>query len=206
MTTPFPPDFFERYDESADEDFYTMPRLVNHIDDGAIRATTALYAQVLPAQGTILDLMSSWVSHLPTDRTYAGVVGLGMNEDELQANPQLTSYVVQNLNVSPALPFDDEAFDGAVCTVSVQYLTQPVRVFAEVGRALRPGAPFAVSFSNRMFPTKAVAIWQSLNDRGHVDLVGAYMQRAGMFGKIEAYHASQRGGDPLYTVVGYRND
>lgn len=204
MTTPFPNTYFERYDESDDEQFYDLPRLVNHIDDGAIAATTALYRELLPADGAILDLMSSWVSHLPPERHYGLVVGLGMNEEELRANQQLTEYVVQNLNQTPQLPFEDGSFDGCVCAVSVQYLTQPVAVFAEVGRVLKPGAPMITVFSNRMFPTKAVAIWQSLDNRGHIDLVGAYYRHAGCFAQLAAYNASPRHGDPLYGVAARR--
>ena len=110
----------------------------------------------------MLDLMSSWVSHLPEDVAYASVVGHGMNEEELAANPRLSRWFVQDLNIEPALPLGDGVFDGACLCVSVQYLQRPVEVFRDVGRVLRPGAPFVVSFSNRCFPTKAVAIWQSI--------------------------------------------
>ena len=196
---------FQRPDESDDTNFYAQPRLVNHIDDRAIRASTELFRTYLPADGAILDLMSSWVSHLPNDVRYERVAGLGMNETELRANPQLTDYVVQNLNQNPRLPYPDASFDGGMVTVSVQYLTQPVAVYREVGRVLRPGSPFLTVFSNRMFPTKAVAVWQSLDDRGHQRLVKAYYEQAGLFQNIEVIDRSPRGwSDPLYAVVGRR--
>ena len=199
------PKYFQRYDESNDADFYGQPRLVNHIDDKAIRATTELYREYLPAGNDILDLMSSWVSHLPKDVAYGRVAGLGMNEEELRANPQLTEYVVQNLNQNPQLPYAHASFDGGMVTVSVQYLTNPIAVYKELGRVLRPGAPFLTVFSNRMFPTKAVAIWQALDDRGHQQLVRSYYEQAGLFDQIEVLDRSPRGwSDPLYAIVGRR--
>ncbi len=130
----FKPEHFRRSDESHDEFFYTDPRFVVHIDDNAIVAATRLYKELLPEHGKVLDLMSSWRSHLPKDVRYAEVVGLGMNADEMADNPQLSSYVVWNLTTSPSLPFEDAQFDGAICTVSVQYMVKPVEVFRDVGR------------------------------------------------------------------------
>jgi SAM-dependent methyltransferase len=201
----FPETYFNRVDESDDDLFYLQPRLVVHIDDQAIQATTDLYREFLPFDGEILDLMSSWRSHLPPEADYRRVVGLGMNEGELLQNPQLTDYVVHNLNAIPQLPFDDASFDGCVLAVSVQYLTRPIDVFRDVGRVLRPGAPFITVFSNRMFPTKAVAIWHSLDDYGHIQLVGQYYHLADCFREIRAFDRTPRkGGDPLYAVVGLR--
>jgi SAM-dependent methyltransferase len=199
------PEHFERVDESSDADFYEQPRLVTHIDDAAIGALTAFYRELLPAGGIVLDLMSSWISHLPEDRTYTGVTGLGMNAKELEANARLTNRVVQDLNKTPALPFADGEFDGAVVTVSVQYLTRPVEVFTEVGRALKANAPFAVAYSNRCFPTKAVAVWRALGDREHAELIGLYFRLSGAFGQPQAYDISPGpGSDPMYVVVARR--
>ncbi len=204
MVSGLPENSFARYDESPDEDFYMQPRLVTHIDEGAIAAVTELYRELFPDGGDIIDLMSSWVSHLPPEVRYGRVVGQGMNEAELAANPCLTERLVQNLNADPALPFEDASFDGAGMCVSVQYLTRPVEVFREVGRILRPGAPFVVTFSNRCFPTKAVVVWQSLDDRGHMRLVQQYFVEAGNWTGAEAREARRGGwrGDPLYGVIG----
>ena len=213
--------YFRRYDETDDGEFYQSPRLVVHIDEPAIAATTALFREKLPENGAILDLMSSWRSHLPgpvrrtdsgsggitTDVTYSRVAGLGMNAVELQRNPQLTDYVVQNLNQNPMLPYADAEFDGCVITVSVQYLTSPVVVFREVARVLKPGAPFITVFSNRMFPTKAVAVWQSLDDAGHAQLVETYYQETSLFNGIhtEDRSPSPRYSDPIFATIGSRN-
>ena len=198
---------FQRYDESPDEHFYAAPRFVTHIDDHAIAAVTQLYRELFPPHGSILDLMSSWISHLPPEIDYRRVVGLGMSRKELDANPRLDKRIVQNLNQSPRLPFAGQEFDGAAICVSVQYLTRPVEVFQELGRVLRPMAPLIVTFSNRCFPTKAVAIWQALDDHGHGQLVQRYMQEAGSFTAIEILDRSpaQRSGDPLYAVIGRRS-
>lgn len=199
-----PPSYFKRYDEHDDEQFYASPRLVTHIDDAAIAAVTTLYRELFPANSTILDLMSSWISHLPPEVDYRRVVGLGMNQAELDANPRLHERIVQNLNQEPTLPFNDAEFDGAAICVSVQYLTEPITVFREIGRVLRPGAPLIVTFSNRCFPTKAVAIWQALDDQEHGQLVERYFQMAANWTAIEILDRSPSPthSDPLYAVIG----
>ena len=197
-----PPDAFRKADPSPDAAFYAQPRFVTHIDAGAIAAVTANYREFLPANGDILDLMSSWVSHLPSDVQYNGVTGHGMNMAELAANRRLTTRIVQDLNTDPVLPFANDAFDGAGLCVSVQYLQRPVEVFREVRRVLRPGAPFVVSFSNRCFPTKAVAIWQALDGVDQQRLVAAYMQAAGFAQAIFRMQVPLRG-DPLWAVIGH---
>lgn len=196
----FPPEYFRRPDESSDTLFYNYPRLVVHIDDHAIAALTRLYRQLLPPAGVYLDLMSSYRSHLPEDIEAAGVVGLGMNEVELAQNPQLDSYVVHDLNQQPALPFEDAVFDAVVCAVSVQYLTRPVQVFRAVNRVLKPGGIFIVAFSNRCFPTKAVAIWQASSDQEHIALVTQYFQQSGGWYGVDTQAVEASGHDPLFAV------
>ena len=188
----------------ADEEFYRTPRLVTHIDDRAIAAVTQLYRELFPRGGELLDLMSSWVSHLPTEIEYRRVIGLGMNEVELRRNESLDSYVVQNLNTNPGLPFGDAEFDGAGICVSIDYLIRPVEVLREVGRVLKVDAPTIISFSNRCFPSKAVAVWHQLDNRGHMRLVERYLEDAGNFADIRSMDRSSRRvfGDPLYAVVG----
>jgi len=199
-----PPDTFRRYDETPDEEFYKTPRLVTHIDERAIGAVTQLYREFFPPGGEILDLMSSWISHVPPEIDYRRVIGLGMNEVELRRNERLDSYVVQNLNTNPRLPFADAEFDGCGICVSIDYLTRPVEVLREVGRVLRIGCPTIISFSNRCFPSKTVAVWHQLDDRGHMRLVERYLQDAGNFANIRSLDRSPRRAfsDPLYAVIG----
>lgn len=161
-----PPESFAKGDLSNDDLFYADQRFVVHIDNAAIAARTAFYAKILPQSGSVLDLMSALVSHLPP--SFVGkVIGHGMNAEELDANPRLDASLVQNLNEYPELPLGDATFDAALCCVGVHYLTQPDKVFNELHRVLRPGAPLVISFSNRCFPSKAVAIWRALDGRGH---------------------------------------
>lgn len=199
---PFRAEHFRRADEDPDSAFYGFARLVTHIDDAAIAALTQFYRRFLSADSDVLDLMSSWVSHLPAEMAYRGVVGLGMNAEELAANPRLTRALVHDLNRTPTLPFADASFDACLIAVSVQYLTRPLEVFAEIARVLRPGGGLAVSFSNRMFPTKAVALWQALDDGGHADVVGLYCRLAG-FAAPDLVDLSPAPGasDPLYVVT-----
>ena len=190
---------FMRDDESPDDHFYSIPRKVVHIDDGAIAALGALYAEILPKDGRLLDLMSSWRCHLPEGSRTGAVVGLGMNAEEMADNPQLASHVVHDVNRVSRLPFGDAEFDGAMCAVSIQYVVHPVLLLREVRRVLKPGAPFVVSFSNRCFPTKAVAVWLDTTDEQHVALVRSYFHAAGGFSDIQDAERSGRG-DPLYAV------
>jgi len=199
---PFPPGAFDRIDDGNDAQFYLPPRLVTHIDEAAIAALSACYAEILPAGGKVLDLMSSWVSHLPAELQLGEVIGHGMNETELAANPRLTRWFVQDLNFESAIPLASASLDAALCCVSVQYLQHPVEVFAEVRRVLKPGAPFVVSYSNRCFPTKAVAIWRNLDFRQHAGLIHHYFTSAG-FPEVEVrVLANGMHGDPLAAVIG----
>src|SRR5271155_5412729 len=195
---------FTKLDAEEDELFYEPPRLVCHIDDGAIAALTEFYRVALPAGGVLLDLMSSWVSHLPPEIDYAEVIGHGMNETELAANPRLTRWFMQNLNRETRLPLADASVDAAMVCVSIQYLQQPVAVLREVARVLRADAPLVISFSNRCFWTKAVAIWRSLDDAGHARLVEVFLRHAGCE-RIETHQLAEwveDVSDPMTAVVG----
>lgn len=200
-----PPHAFDKQDPRPDGLFYASPRFVAHIDDRAVAAVTDLYRRTLPPGGAILDLMSSWISHLPAEVDYREVVGLGLNEAELAANPRLTRRIVQDLNRNPVLPLDDAGLDGAAICVSIQYLQRPVEVLREAARALKPGAPLAITFSDRCFPTKAVAVWAALDGPDRARLVSLYLREAG-FDRIEAAQplTRDRGGDPLWAVAGLK--
>lgn len=201
----FPTDAFKRQDETPDAEFYYHPRLVTHIDALAIAAVTQLYREYFRLDAELLDLMSSWVSHLPPEVAYRRVVGLGMNTVELQANPRLDSFVIQNLNQQPTLLFSDHEFDGAAICVSIDYLTQPVAVLRELHRVLRPNSPLVITFSNRCFPSKAIAAWHALDDYGHLALVQRFLQAAGGWHGITLLDRSPAPGrsDPLFAVVAH---
>jgi SAM-dependent methyltransferase len=207
MADPIKPAFFRRIDDSEDEEFYRWPRRVVHIEDPAIATVGEIYAQRIAPESAILDLMSSWRSHLPARLQPSRVAGLGLNEEEMRDNPALTEVIVHNVNREPRLPFADRSFDAVVMTVSIQYLTRPLEVFADVGRVLRPDGPFIVTFSNRMFPTKAVALWQGANNEQRVAIVRSYFAQSGSFEKIETIDRSghdDEPSDPVWAVLGYR--
>ena len=178
MNEPFPAGFFDRADDSGDADFYSWPRLVTHIDDGAIAAVGTLYAE-LGLDGDVLDIMSSWVSHF--QQAPAHLTVLGMNLAELAANRAGEDPRRPRSQRPTPLPFADASFDAVVCCVSVDYLTRPVEVFRDVARVLRPGGPFVCTFSNRCFPTKAIRGWLYTSDEQHCEIVAEYFRRSGAF-------------------------
>lgn len=205
MSPPMP-DRFRREDESDDALFYAQLRFVTHIDDHAINAVSRLYRERLPAGGDILDFMTSWVSHLPDDVQYRRVVGLGMNRYELDANPRLHRRVVHDLNREPRFPFEDAEFDAAACCVSIDYLARPVVVLADLARVCRPDATLVITFSNRCFPTKAIAPWLLTDDQGHLDLVAAMLEATDRWDRVEQLDRSPHPGrsDPLFAVIARR--
>ena len=200
-----------KLDDTNDRNFYDYPRFVNHVDDGFIDRLTNLYRERLQPNSRVLDLMSSWVSHLP-EMEFAHVKGHGMNEEELAKNPTLDSYFVQNLNQNPKLPLENADFDAVLITVSIQYLQYPEAVLSEIYRVLKPNGIVIISFSNRMFYQKAIAAWREGTDTDRVNLVRSYFQSVDGFSEPEVIaHQSPlpallqmmgiAGGDPFYAVV-----
>lgn len=165
---------FDRKDPSDDAVFYQSPRMVHHLDATARGIIAGLYDEILPENARVLDLMTSWESHLPQDKSFAEVTGLGMNAEEMAANPRLTRTIIHDLNHNPTLPFPDNAFDAVVCTASVEYLTRPFEVFADLLRVLAPGGTLAMTFSNRWFPPKTIRAWEELHEFERLGLVSEY--------------------------------
>jgi SAM-dependent methyltransferase len=176
----FADDPFTRLDDD-DPGFYERARLVDHLDTTAIAEISALYGRLIRPRSRILDLMSSWHSHLPQASRPDAVVGLGMNAEELARNPILTERVVHDMNADPRLPFDDASFDAVICTVSVEYLTQPFAVFREMARVLAPAGIAVMTFSNRWFPTKVIRIWDQVHEFERPGLVLEYFRESGRF-------------------------
>jgi SAM-dependent methyltransferase len=195
----FPPGFFDRVDEDDDAAFYAPPRLVTHIDDNAIAAVGELYAE-LSVDGDVLDLMSSWVSHFRVPPLHLRV--LGMNGAELGANPMAAERIVHDLNGDPRIPLPNESVDDAVCCVSVDYLTRPIEVFQDVARVLRPDGRLVVTFSNRLFPTKAIRGWLYASDDDHCRIVADYFRQSHAFGPaiVRRRTPPDHRGDPLFAV------
>lgn len=208
-------DCFSRMDETADTAFYSMSRMTDHLDATALQNVAELYASLVPDNARILDLMSSVNSHL-AGLSPQHVTGLGMNSEELQANAGLDERIVQDLNSNAQLPFDDESFDAVICTVSVEYLTDPLAVFAEVKRVLKPGGIFINVFSNRWFPPKVINLWIDLHEYERMGLVSEYyllnefsnlhtwslqgLQRP----EDDRYSAQTADADPLFAVWAFK--
>ncbi|BBO69302.1 hypothetical protein DSCA_32320 [Desulfosarcina alkanivorans] len=213
----FDSDAFTRRNEQTDGRFYSKPRLVHHLDETAREMVADVYKRFVGDGMHVLDLMSSWATHLPSTVKPGSVSGLGMNRTELEQNPRLTDSQIRDLNIDPQLPYRNASFDVAICSVSVEYLTRPLEVFSEVARVLKPGGTFAVTFSNRWFPPKVVRVWEKIHEFERMGLVMEYFIRSGAFDNLGTY--SMRGlprpkndkyagelllSDPVYAVWGTR--
>jgi SAM-dependent methyltransferase len=176
IITTLPPDSFVRADETEDMIFYAKDRMVDHLDSLALQTIEGLVGRLMVDDSpAILDLMASCDSHIPNSVKASRIVGLGLNERELASNTVLDEYVIHDVNKNPTLPFDDETFDVILNTVSVDYMTQPVQVFAEVGRILKPGGLFLVMFSNRYFQAKVVKVWRHATGKQRIQLVELFL-------------------------------
>lgn len=218
----YPTDFFSdkpfsRTDEQKDTLFYENPRFVQHIDDSAIQNISNIYAEFLSSGMKVLDLMSSWQSHLPENIDLSDTVGLGLNEEELAKNPRLTDYLVHDLNENTVLPFVNREFDAVICTVSIEYLIKPFEVFRELGRIIKPGGLLIVTFSNRWFPPKAITIWSQIHEFERVGMVTEYFLESSLFTDLstlsirglprpdhDKYAKQFAFSDPIYAVAGVR--
>jgi SAM-dependent methyltransferase len=209
---------FARLAGEPDAGFYALPRMVSHVDKAASAQIGKLYRRLLPEGGRVLDLMASWESHLPDGHGLGEIVGLGMNAEELAANPLFGERLAHDLNRHPSLPYADGEFDAVICSLSVEYLVKPFEVFAEVARVLRTGGRFVVTFSNRWFPPKVINVWENMHEFERPGLVMEYFLRDGLFGDLETWsirglprpaedkYADRRDdSDPVYAVWGSKS-
>ena len=212
---PLKPNQRTKLDDTHDKQFYEYPRFVTHVDEGFIQQLTDLYRDRLKPHTRILDMMSSWVSHLPSEIEFAHVEGHGLNALELERNPRFDHYFVQNLNENPQLPLKDQDFDAVLNCVSVQYLQYPEAVFSEIHRILKPGGVAIISFSNRMFFQKAIQAWREGTETSRVELVKSYFSSVPGFNQTEVIVRQSKvsnllqwigaaAGDPFYAVIAYR--
>ena len=152
-----------RENETDDLLYYRTPRLVHHLDATARSHVRDKYGQLLKPHSSILDLMSSWESHIPESLHSCRIDGLGLNMEELQANKRLSGRLIHDLNRDPVLPLKDSSFDAAICTVSIEYLSRPLEVLSEIARILKPGGILVITVSERWFPGKQVKKWADLH-------------------------------------------
>jgi SAM-dependent methyltransferase len=189
----------QKRDDSDDGRFYDSPRYVTHADDAFCQRLTTLYDGIIAPGDRVFDAMGSWVSHFP-ETNLGHVVGHGLNADELDANDRYDEWFVQNFNENQSLPLDDDVFDVICCALSVQYLQYPEAIFSEFGRVLDDKGTVVVSFTNRMFPTKAIRAWRMASMDGRADLVTSYLRAGGL--TVTDRIAEEGLGDPFYAVVG----
>ena len=224
---PYTAKDFLRADESSDTDFYSSPRFVYHIDDNAVSLIRSYYDQVFPRNGRILDFCSSWVSHFPraleetavktakselaVEEVPLHVVGMGMNKAELDANPILSSRLLQDLNTDPIIPTSVGPLNAATCVVSIDYMVKPIEVLASLRERTVPGGTVHLIISNRCFPTKAVGRWLRVGEQEKLNMVGDYLWWSGWRDiEILTLCDGQGGGgwlglsrnDPLWVVRG----
>ena len=201
-----------REDEQADSTFYIRPRMVGHVDTQASDHLQTEYARLITPGMQVLDLMSSLQSHLPVDMDLE-VTGLGMNREEMKANPVLDHLVVQDINIHPELPFPDASFDLVVCSLSIEYVIRPQMFVAQMRRVLRPGGRVILSFSNRWFPPKVTRLWTNLHEFERLGLIVELLLRDQGFSGLETvavrnwwrpvedkYYGQLWSSDPVYVV------
>ena len=200
---------FSRIDESDDRIFYAKDRFVDHLDTLALATVEQIIGEVITqTHAVVLDLMAGWNSHIPDRLCPSKVVGLGLNENELKQNKDLSEYLIHDLNRDPRLPFPAQTFDAVINTVSIDYMTRPVEVFSEVARILKTGGQFVVIFSNRMFPQKAVKIWKESSEEKRVLLVEGFFRESGAFGEttVVASRGKPRPAEDKYAFLGIPSD
>lgn len=208
-TNAFPHDAFSRADETNDDIFYARERLVPHLDSTALSTIEWVVGQLIVEHDPeILDLMASWDSHVPASVRPARLVGLGLNESELRANPALSEWVIHDVNREPRLPFDTGTFDVVLCSLSVDYIVRPIELFRDAGRVLKPGGLFLVTFSNRYFQSKVVKIWRHSSEKDRAYLVHRFFTDAGVFNEPALFvsRGKPRPSDDKYAPLGIPSD
>lgn len=210
------PGYFRRRDETEDSAFYNTPRFVGHIDKQADELLQREHETEIEPESAVLDLMSSYESHLPLDRSL-DVTGLGMNSEEMASNPALSRHVVHDLNARPELPFPNECFDVVLCSLSVEYMTRPAAVLLDAARVLRPAGRIGISFSNRWFPPKTISLWPDLYEFERLGYVLEMLRRTSAFERLhtvslrnwwrpeqDKYCPSLLTSDPVFLAWGRR--
>ena len=197
-------------DNEDDNIFYKNARLVHHLDIGFRNRLTKLYKEVLKEESTVLDFMSSWVSHLPEELSFKEVIGHGLNEEELKRNKRLDRYWVQNVNKTTNLPLEVKSIDYCLITAGWQYLQYPEDIAKEIKRVIKDDGLIIVSFSNRAFWTKTPKIWLENNDQNRINYIKSVLVAQGwkeprhiaeetyqnkVFGTLKIK------GDPFFSVI-----
>jgi len=203
---------YNRLDQGIDPAFYTVPRLVSHIDTRASQHLASVCKDLLQPGNRVLDLMASVDSHLPKDHG-TEVTGLGMNKKEMESNKNLNDHVIHDLNENPKIPFPENSFDTVIFNLSIEYLIYPMEVIREISRVLKPSGNLLISFSNRWFPSKVTRLWTELHDfermgyvlqlcRPYYDRLQTYSFRNWPRPSTDRHFPQLLTSDPLYVITG----
>ncbi len=197
-------------DNSDDSLFYASPRIAHHLDEGFRARLTDVYRQYIPEDSVVLDLMSSWVSHLPEDNKYKRVIGHGLNKFELDKNQALDSYWLQDLNVDQQLPLDDSSIDVCLMVAAWQYLQYPEIIASELKRIISSKGILIISFSNRAFWSKTPSIWRDSSEIDRINYIRAILKSEG-WNQLEVIDEKQSSqgirkflginDDPFYSII-----
>ncbi|WP_413684704.1 SAM-dependent methyltransferase [Prochlorococcus sp. MIT 1011] len=204
----------EKMDIADDQIFYQQPRYVHHLSDSFRTRLTNLYSEYLLKHHVILDLMSSWVSHLPSNIRYKKVIGHGMNEAELGSNKRLDKFWVQNLNMKQNMPIEDSSIDAGLIVAGWQYLQYPEKVSLELSRIIKSDSFLIISFTNRAFWTKAPNIWTYSSEEKRIKYVTSVLISNGWRiekilnekthdKKLFGFYSSES--DPFFSVIARNN-
>ena len=204
----------QKIDSTDDQIFYKNPRYVHHLSNSFRIRLTNLYSQYLLNHHVILDLMSSWVSHLPSNVRYKKVIGHGMNEAELSANRRLNRFWVQNLNKTQNMPFEDSYIDVGLIVAGWQYLQYPEKVSMELSRIIKADSLLIISFTNRAFWTKAPNIWTYSSEDRRIDYVKSVLTSTGwriektfiektQDKKLFGFYSAES--DPFFSIIARNN-
>ena len=161
----------KKLDESNDEEFYSDPKFVYHLDANFRNYLSNVYKNEISDFSTVLDLMSSWDSYLPEEKKYKKVIGHGLNKQELEKNKIFDSYWIQNFNSNQEIPLENESVDYCLMVAAWHYLQYPENLTKEIARILSIEGKFIIAFSNRAFWHKAPNIWTSSSEEDRVKYV-----------------------------------
>jgi len=161
----------KKFDESNDEEFYSDPKFVYHLDANFRQYLSNVYKKEISDNSTVLDLMSSWDSYLPQEKKYKKVIGHGLNKQELEKNKIFDTYWLQNFNLNQEIPLENESVDYCLMVAAWQYLQYPEHLTTEILRILNNQGKFIISFSNRAFWHKAPNIWTSSTEEERIKYV-----------------------------------
>ena len=193
-----------KIDNNDDKIFYQQPRYVHHLSVSFRDRLAKLYSKYLCKDKIILDLMSSWVSHLPSNIKFKKVIGHGMNEAELKSNKRLDSYWIQDLNKTQRMPILDSIVDIGLIVAGWQYLQYPEKVSLELSRIIKRDSYLIISFTNRAFWTKSPNVWTNSTEEERIEYVISVLSDNGWI--VEKIFNEKTYENKLFGIYSFESD